>query len=478
MTRAVRARVLLVALAAICIVPLAHAQIALTTLVGTTQTPVINFYIYPSIAPNTTLDVTFVATNTGTTNVFLTKLALSGIGFAIVNTSTMPPGGFLLTPGQAFDFFVRFTGGPVGTYQANLQVNLTIVGLQGSVVQAGTLTVASPCTGPDASGNISFGRVPQTQQITCNFTVANPYTQALTVSPITLTGAAFKTTQGISASIPAGQTITFSVIFTATTASAYAGSLLVGVRTYALSGTGYLSPLPAPTLSFGATSLLSGTQYGLSGTLPTPAQAAVRGTITMSFTSAVSGVTDDAAIMFVANSLRSAGFSVAQGSTVLVFDANAGLQTNQQTTAFSTGTTAGKITFTVDAGALGVSGNVTTTATIAAAPVAVVQASVANLTADITVGMTGYDNTYSIGAITFTFFDRSGKPLGSSIQANFSQQFQMYYQSQVRGGVSQGSPFIMLASFPVTGNAGVVGSVSIQLTNAAGITTVTGLNFP
>ena len=83
-----RTRVLLITLVAICLVPLAHAQITLTTLVGTTQTPVTNFYNYPSIAPNATLDVTFVATNTGTTNVFLAKLALSGIGFAIVNYET------------------------------------------------------------------------------------------------------------------------------------------------------------------------------------------------------------------------------------------------------------------------------------------------------------------------------------------------------------------------------------------------------
>jgi hypothetical protein len=476
-----RPRVLLVALAAVCLVPLAHAQIALTTLVGTTQTPVTSYYNYPSIAPNATLDVTFVATNTSTTNVFITKLALSGIGFAIVNTSTMPPGGFLLTPGQAFDFFVRFTGGPVGNYQANLQVNSTIIGLEGSVVQAGTLTVAAPCTGPDASGNISFGRLPQTQQVTCNFTVTNPYTQALTVSPITLTGAAFNTTQSISANIPAGQSISFPVIFTATTASVYSGSLIVGVQTYFLTGTGYLSPLPAPTLSFGATSLLSATQYNLSGTLPSPAQAAVTGTITMSFTSAVSGVTDDTAIMFVAASTRSAGFRIAQGSTVLIFDANQSVVmgfTSQQEAIFSTGTTAGTITFTVDVGAIGISGNATTTATIAPAPIAVTQANAANLTADLTVGITGYDNTYSMGAMTFTFFDTSGKQLGSPIQANFSPQFQSFYQNQDRAGVSPGSAFAMLATFPLTGNGALVGSVSIQLTNTAGITTVTGVNFP
>jgi hypothetical protein len=132
----------------------------------------------------------------------------------------------------------------------------------------------------------------------------------------------------------------------------------------------------------------------------------------------------------------------------------------------------------VDVGAIGISGNATTTATIAPAPIAVTQANAANLTADLTVGITGYDNTYSMGAMTFTFFDTSGKQLGSPLQANFSPQFQSFYQNQDRAGVSPGSAFAMLATFPLTGNGALVGSVSIQLTNTAGITTVTGVNFP
>lgn len=454
--------------AAVAAAPAAHAQIALSVLNGSTQTPITTSYNFGSIAPYATLSVTFAATNTAATSVTIGTLALSGIGFAIVNTSTLP---YVVAPGKAFDFTVRFTGGPVGNYSANLEVNSLVVSFQGTVAQAAGLTVGAPCTGPDALGNVSFGRVPQTGQVSCNFTLTNPYTQALLVSPVALQGSAFQGSIPSSLTIPAGQSITFSVTFTAPAAIPYAGTLTVGVATFYLSGTGYLNPLPAPVLSFNASTLQSGTQYVLTAALPSPAQSAANGTITMSFTPSTSAVTDDTAVEFVATSSRVVPFSVAQGATALLLN-------NQSGATFSTGTTEGTITFTVDAGAIGISGSATTTATIAPAPVAVASASATNETSALVVSITGFDNTYSIGAMTFTFYDLSGKPLGEPIQANFSQQFEMFYQNEAGGGASPGSAFQAAVSFPVTGNASTVGSVTVQLTNTAGTTTVSGLNFP
>ncbi len=455
--------------AALCMAPVAaNAQITLATLVGTVQTPVTTFYNYPAIAPNATLDVTFVATNTSTTPTAITKLALSGIGFLIVNTSTLP---IVIEPGKSITFFVRFTGGPVGTYQANLQVNSAIIGLQGSVVQAATLSVASPCTGPDASGAISFGRVPQTQTATCTFTVANPYTQALLVAPITLTGSAFKTVQASSASIPAGQSLTFTVIFTATAATAYSGSLTVGVQTFSLSGTGFLNPLPAPTLSFGATSLQSGKQYGLTAILPSPASTTVNGTIVMSFTPASSAVKDDTAVQFFAASSRVLPFTVAQESTALLFN-------GQSSAGFATGTTAGTITFKLDAGAVGFSGNAVATWTIDAAPVSLTAATANRGSTSLILSITGLDNTYSMGPMTFTFFDRNGKQLGSTISADFTPDFQAFYRGQNGGVIATGSAFQLILSFPATGDLTTVGSMNVQITNVAGVTSASSIGFP
>lgn len=445
-----------------------QAQITLATLVGTVQTPVTSYYNYPSLAANATLDVTFVATNTGTAQTSITKLALSGIGFAIVNSSTLP---IPIDAGKSATFFVRFTGGPVGIYFANLQVNSTVIGLQETVVQAATLSVASPCTGPDSTGAISFGRIPQTQTETCTFTISNPYTQALSVSPITLTGAAFKTAQANSASIPAGQTNSFTVVFTAATATAYAGSLTIGVRTYSLSGTGYLSPLPAPILSFNGTSLRSGNQYILSANLPSPAPSAATGTISLTFTPASSSLKDDSAVQFVASGSRSAAFSVDQGSTALRFD-------NQAALGFSTGTTAGTITFQVDDGTLGISGNTVTSWTVAPTPISIDTASATIGTAGITLTLAGFDNTYSVGAMNFTFYDTNGKQIGTTINADFTEQFQLFYQNQSRGGISTGSAFLVALTFPVSGNEATIGSMTAQLTNSTGVTTVSSIAIP
>ena len=232
------------------------------------------------------------------------------------------------------------------------------------MVQAAVLTVASPCTGPDAQGNVSFGRIPQTQQVKCTFTLSNPYTQALSISPVTLSGTAFQASQAFPASIPAGQSVTFQITFTAAAALPYNGTLTVGVETFPLSGTGFLSPMPAPNLTFSGSTLQSGNQYVLSAAMPSAAQAAYNGTITMSFTPSAISLTNDTAVKFVATSNRVVSFSVAQGATAIQLNGQSGAT-------FSTGTTAGTITFTVNAGVIGLSGNATSAATIAPAPVAI-----------------------------------------------------------------------------------------------------------
>ena len=108
---------------------MANAQISLAVLNGTTQTPVTSAYNFGAYAPNATNDVTFVMNNTGSVPVSVCGFGLSAsgpgsaIGFAIVNTSTPP---IPIAAGKSFNFFVRFTGGPVGSYTAFLSVNYVL----------------------------------------------------------------------------------------------------------------------------------------------------------------------------------------------------------------------------------------------------------------------------------------------------------------------------------------------------------------
>jgi len=85
----------------------------------------------------------------------------------------------------------------------------------------------------------------------------------------------------------------------------------------------------------------------------------------------------------------------------------------------------------------------------------------------------GFDNTYSAGAMSFTFYDTAGTQIGSGpVMADFGTAFLNYFKTS-----TDGSAFQMLVSFPVVGNATGIGSVNVQLTNSAGTTSITQLNF-
>ncbi len=140
---------------------------------------------------------------------------------------------------------------------------------------------------------------------------------------------------------------------------------------------------------------------------------------------------------------------------------------------FGTGTTAGKLVFTLNPGAYGITGDPTTTLAIAPAPIQIIQSSATSRANDLDVVVTAFDNTYTAGPMSFTFFDRNGQPMGAPIAADFSSSFRAFYQGQ-----SGGSLFLMRVSFPVTGDASLIGSVQATLNNAAGPARTGSLSFP
>jgi hypothetical protein len=108
-------------------------------------------------------------------------------------------------------------------------------------------------------------------------------------------------------------------------------------------------------------------------------------------------------------------------------------------------------------------------------------ATVAAVTDDpsLVVTLTGYDNTYSTGKLTFTFYDSNGKNLTpGGIAVDATSEFSQYFSA----GQGYGGAFAMQASFPVSGTftqtvqgttsttwAGTdVYSVTVTLENSAG----------
>jgi hypothetical protein len=74
--------------------------------------------------------------------------------------------------------------------------------------------------------------------------------------------------------------------------------------------------------------------------------------------------------------------------------------------------------------------------------------------------------------MSFSFFDTNGKAIESPVNTDFTSTFKSYY-----GGATAGSAFKVLVSFPVTGSSAGIGSVTVTMTNAAGIASTGSLTF-
>jgi hypothetical protein len=231
------------------------------------------------------------------------------------------------------------------------------------------------------------------------------------------------------------------------------------MQSFALYGTGFLPPLPTPVLTLDATTFGSNQQHTLSMSLPSvyPCPATVLGYVNLAFTSAVGLVADDPTVVFISGSTRALDFAVgANGTQVLI--------AGQANAVFNTGSTAGKITLSVTANGLQINGDPTTTLTIPPATVSIDNASASNqILGQLDVSLTGFDNTYTAGVMSFTFFDSNGNTIGSTISADFTSNFKNFFAAQAAG-----STFRALLSFLVTGNQAQVASVAVTLTNAAG----------
>jgi hypothetical protein len=93
--------------------------------------------------------------------------------------------------------------------------------------------------------------------------------------------------------------------------------------------------------------------------------------------------------------------------------------------------------------------------------------------AHVEVRITGYDNTYTAGAMSFTFYDTGGRLIGDgAVRADFTSAFRAFYTS-----ARAGSAFQVGVTFPVAGDASQVASVEVELTNAAGTVRTARLAF-
>jgi hypothetical protein len=420
---------------------------------GAVETPVGAVVDLGRVAAGDSKDAVFRARNPGTAAVTITTITANGVGFSIPNPPSLP---IPVAPRNFLQFTVRFTASSGLSYSANLQVNGISTILLAMSVPAPSVAVVAGCSGKDP---IDFGRVPRGESTTCTFTLSNPNTQTITVATLAVSGTAFAGPFGVSAplTLRPGEVLTFTMNFSPTDAVVFTGALTVETKMLRLRGAGFDPPLPKPTLAIDAPAIASAQQRTLTMTLAAPAPSAASGLVTLTFTPTAQGVADDPAILFVATGTRKAPFTVNRGDTVATLG-------GKTSAVFQTGTTAGTISFTVDAGSIGISGDPTTKVSIAASPVAIDNATAVRRTNDLDVLLIGYDNTYTAGVMTFTFFDTAGRAIEpGAIRTDFTSDFRAFFAK-----TPAGSAFTARVTFPVTGDASKVAEVEVELTNAAG----------
>jgi hypothetical protein len=194
--------------------------------------------------------------------------------------------------------------------------------------------------------------------------------------------------------------------------------------------------------------------------LPSPSPFTASGFVNLTFQPNTALLSDDPAIMFMGTGTRVLPFSVSLGQTQVLINSASGA-------IFQTGTTSGRILFTLTGIVQGISGDATTVLTIPPSTISLDTTTATRLSGELDVSMVGFDNTLTAGVMTFTFRDAAGSAIGSgAVRADFTGAFAAYFTR-----TKAGSAFQALVTFSVNGDASSIASVDMELANAAGTAT-------
>jgi hypothetical protein len=443
-----------------------------------------------NVPDGSTASVTFTLTNHSQSAldpqnlVSLQTAQFNTTPFAL-DTSKLPAS---LASGASATFTVSFSPGQAVLYQATLVVNASSFPLQGTGTASALGDLSSlVITYTDATGvrltaqggtPINFGQIVAgtSGSAKLTFAVCNPQTtlNPVTISTISISGSAFALSglPSLPVTIPPAATqpcvpgtagsISFQVVFSASAAGTYGGTLTIGSLQFALTGQSVVAPLPAMSFQLSQQPLTSQQQVNLTIQLASPSPIPAVGTLTMAFVPSVQNVKDDPAIQFLATNGRQLNVSVATGSQTATYN-------GQSAIAFQTGTTAGTITFTLQFTDVP---PITQSFTILPEKIQITSASAIASSPNIVITINGFDNTYSAGQLSFTFYDTKGNAITpGAITVNAASQFQQYFFSNNN---QAGGAFGLQATFPVYGgDVSQIGSVSVTLNNSAGSTSTT-----
>lgn len=436
-------------LLALLLAPAAQAQFNFFVVEGGAERAAPPVYDFGSLYAEESASGHFRIRNTSSTPATLSVLAVAGVGFTLMSP-TLPIG---LAPQASVDLSVVFHATDAGGYSASLHTEGIAILLTATVAPRLTYRLDSAATA--FPGPVDFGSVIPGSSVQHRIIIQNETPSVLTIPAISVQGAGFN----LLTAAPSGQALQprqfseFTIVFTARAPGALQGTLTLGDRSYALLGTGIDPPLPKPTVSLDLKQVGSAQQGTLIVRFDAPAQTSGTGTATLSFRSTISSA--DSTIAFASGG-RTATFLIAAGDL-------------QAIVPFQTGTTAGVLTFSAQMGGAIDQQSVT----IAAVAPEVTGTLAIRSTSAVEIRLTGYDNTRTLGALSFTFYDAGGNPIApGAIRTDAGADFTKFFDSSDLGGV-----FLLRGVFPVTGNTAQIVSCDVTLSNSAGSAKTQRMSF-
>lgn len=422
----------------------AQVQLLLVDAPGS-EKPVSTLYQMGSAPVGDRLDAVFRVRNTTQAALTIRTLTLGGTGFSMFGQPSLP---HTLAPGLNVDFTVRFSPRDYGSYSANLSVNGTGLLLMASSTAAPVLSMNRT---PLPSGSaVDLGLAERGTTASKTFHLENTTTERVRVAATSVTGKHFQLgpMPSLPLELPPQASLDFNVLFAPTASGVFEGSLTIDGRSYRLTGAANEPPFPKPTVVIDLPNPISGQQGRVSVQFGQQSRAIGSGKLRMEFRPTSAIAIDDEAVRFV-RSNRSINFDVTEGMTSPVSDLT-----------FQTGTTAGTIVFTAEVGGW------TATASIDVARERV-HFDKTRLTKNgsmLEIEVTGYDNTRSIGQLSFTFFTAKGEIVSpGAIRVDSNADFRRYFESNTTGG-----GFTLKAVFPVAGSITGIASAEVEIANASG----------
>lgn len=199
---------------------------------------------FSNVVTGTTNSQSVQVSNTGNASLTITQASVSAAGFS-VNGLSLPA---TLSPGQATAFNVQFAPQSAGTVSGNLSLVSNAANSPATITLSGS-SVASTQTLSVSASSLSFGNVNDGSTSSKTVTLTDTGNADVSVSQITISGTGFTLSGAAGVTLSAGQSTSFSVQFSPTSAGADSGSVSIvsnasgSPAAVSLSGTGVALPV-------------------------------------------------------------------------------------------------------------------------------------------------------------------------------------------------------------------------------------------